>query len=165
VVAFVLSWLVLIAGTVGIVLYAKRRPSGAPLTWGEAMVAALFVFTMMFVAYGIMPHQFLAYADNTLGWRKDKVGIPAGPLGWLFGSADNDLVSSTENVFFPKGVPLLNGYLLVSAEAFRDIVATLLYGIGFAVQIVLWSLWQKRGQEKPKALPTSAYGRPLVKKA
>jgi hypothetical protein len=29
----------------------------------------------------------------------------------------------------------------------------------------MWSKWQARGQEKPKALPISAYGRPLVKKA
>jgi hypothetical protein len=30
---------------------------------------------------------------------------------------------------------------------------------------VLWSIWQGRGKERPKEIPTSAYGRPLVRKA
>jgi hypothetical protein len=31
------------------------------------------------------------------------------------------------------------------------------------VQIALWSIWQNRGKSKPKEIPTSAFGRPLVK--
>ena len=75
-VAFVFSCIVLIVAVVIPMRYAKRRPVGTPLTWGEAMVAALYVFFVMFLAWGIMPHQWLTYADNALQWRKDKVGIP-----------------------------------------------------------------------------------------
>ena len=162
-VALVFSLIASIVLAALIPLYARRRPVGTPLTWGEAMVAAVFVFFVMFLIYGIVPHQWLTYAGTELGWRKDKIGIPAGPLGALFGDADNTFVSDAENVFFPKGVPLANGYLKISAEAFMDIIATVIYVVGLGGQIALWSIWQNRGKEKPKELPTSAYGRPLVK--
>ncbi len=50
-------------------------------------------------------------------------------------------------------------------EAVRDIVVVLLHVIFFGVFIFLAIWWQKRGDVKPKALPVSTYGRPLVKKA
>lgn len=163
-VALVVSVLVTIGGAGAVVLYARRRPPGTPLTWGEAMVAGLLVFALMFVAYGIMPHQWLGYADNTLQWRKDKIGVPVGPLGNLFGHTNNDWISAKNNVLFPNGVPLPNGHLIITAEAIRDIIAVVIYGIALGAQLMLWSVWQKRGQERPKELPVSAYGRPLVKK-
>jgi hypothetical protein len=161
----VVSILVTIAGGIAVVLYARRRPPGTPLTWGEAMIAALFAFGLIFLAYGIMPHQWLAYADNTLHWRKDKIGIPVGPIGNLFGHTNNDWISAKNNVLFPNGVPLTNGHLIITAEAIRDIIAVVVYVVGLGAQMWLWSVWQKRGQERPKELPVSAYGRPLVKKA
>ncbi|MCU1375004.1 MAG: hypothetical protein JWO68_2290 [Actinomycetia bacterium] len=164
-VAFVFSALALIVAVAVVPLYARRRPPGTPLTWGEAMVAALYVFFVMFLAWGIMPHQWLSYADNALHWRKDKIGIPAGPLGLLFGHVNNDLISNSKNVFFPNGVPLTSGHLIITAEVIRDIVAVGLYGVTLGGMIALWSVWQNRGKEKPKELPTSAYGRPLVKRA
>jgi hypothetical protein len=138
-VAFTLSLLVLAAGSLLVVWYAKRRPKDQPLTWGEAMVAALFAFGMMFVAYGIMPHQWLLFADNHLQWRKDKI---------LYGPGD---------VVFDF-VPFTVNY-----EVIRDFIAVGLYVVGVVVQCLLWAMWQRRGQTKPKELPTSAYGRPLVK--
>ena len=120
-------------------LYARRRPAGTPLTWGEAMVAAVFVFFLMFLIYGIVPHQWLAYADNELGWRKDKI---------VFGPGD----------LIDKWLPFT-----VTYEVVRDIIATVIYGVGLGGQIALWMIWQNRGKEKPRELPTSAYGRPLVK--
>jgi len=164
VVAFVVALLLTIAGGGAVVRYSKRRQVGTPLTWGEAMIAALLVFALMFLAYGIMPHQWLTFADNTLHWRKDKIGIPAGPLGNFFRHTNNDWVGGKTNVFFPNGVPLSHGHLIITAEAIRDIVAVALYGIGLGGQIMLWSQWQSRGKERPKEIPTSAYGRPLVKK-
>ena len=139
-VAFVLSWLLLLAGSAAVLLYAKRRPAGAPLTWGEAMVGALLVFALMFLAYGIMPHQWLTYADNQLQWRKDKIlEGPGGVVGKL--------------------------PIVITYEAVRDVIAVGLYAVGLGAHIALWSAWQNRGKEKPKELPTSAYGRPLVKRA
>jgi hypothetical protein len=139
VVAFIFSVLVLIVATAVVPLYARRRPQGTPITWGEAMVAAFYVFFLMFLAWGIMPHQWLSYADNVLQWRKDKILLGPG-----------DVIAKLP--------------FTVTYEVVRDLVAVVLYGITLGGMIVLWSVWQNRGKEKPKELPTSAYGRPLVKR-
>ena len=47
----------------------------------------------------------------------------------------------------------------------RDIVVVLLHVVFFGIYIFLAVWWQKRGNVKPKELPVSTYGRPLVKKA
>lgn len=140
-VAFVFSLIATIALTAVAPLYGRRRPPGTPLTWGEAMVAAFFVFFVMFLAWGVMPHQWLAYADNDLQWRKDKIVMGPGDL-------------------LDKLLPFTITY-----EAVRDIIAAGIYVVTLGVMIALWAQWQNRGKEKPKELPTSAYGRPLVKKA
>ncbi|MEY2566194.1 MAG: hypothetical protein QOE35_723, partial [Actinomycetota bacterium] len=57
------------------------------------------------------------------------------------------------------------GRLTVTAAAVGDIIATVIYGVGVAGQGFIWAWWQRRGKAKPKELPTSAYGRPLVKRA
>lgn len=164
-VAFIAS-LLLTGLMVGVIVrIGRRRTPGTPLTWGEAFVAAVFVFSLMFVIYGIMPHQFLAWADNELGWRSDKLGIPAGPLGLPF-KGESNLFSHEGNVFFPKGIPLPNGFFIVTAQALRDILAAGLYILFLGLQWYTWSWWQKRGKvaaERPELV--SAYGRPLLKKA
>lgn len=72
-VAFVASVLVLAAG-VGVVLwYGRRRPTDQPATWGEAYVAGTFAFFLLFWAYGVVPHQWLTWADNELNWRADEL--------------------------------------------------------------------------------------------
>jgi hypothetical protein len=141
VVAFVFSLLATIAAIAVIPFYAKRRAQGTPLSWGEAMVASMFAFFAMFVAWGILPHQWLTYADNDLQWRKDKI---------LFGPWD----------VLDKALPFTMTY-----EVVRDLIAVGIYVVTLGATIALWALWQNRGKEKPKELPTSAYGRPLVKKA
>ena len=70
-VAFVGSVALSIVMTAAILWYAKRRPVGTPVSWGEAMFAATYVFLLMFWAYGVVPHQWLTWADNELGWRSD----------------------------------------------------------------------------------------------
>jgi hypothetical protein len=121
------------------IAYARRRPVGTPVSWGEAMVAAVFVFFALFLAYGILPHQWLVYADNELQWRRDKI---------LFGPGD--IVDSA--------LPFTMTY-----EAIRDFIAVGIYLVALGAQIAVWSIWQNRGKTKPKALPTSAFGRPLAK--
>jgi hypothetical protein len=140
VVAFIFSLVATFAAAAVVPAYAKRRPPGTPLTWGEAMASALYIFFVMFLAWGIMPHQWLTYADNVLQWRKDKILMGPG-----------DVIAKLP--------------FTVTYEAVRDFVAVGLYGVTLGGMIVMWSQWQGRGQEKPKELPTSAYGRPLVKKA
>ena len=61
--------------------YGKRRPVGKPLSWGEAMIASVYAFGVMFLAFGVVPHQWIDHADKNLGWSKDK--IIYGPGGIL----------------------------------------------------------------------------------
>jgi len=161
--AFLTSLLVTVAITVAVMLYGKRRPVGTPITWGEAMFGAMVVFLAIFLIYGVVPHQWLAYADNELGWRSDKNGIPVGPIGAIFGNSENTFFSNEGNVLFPEGIPLMSGHFVINAQAIRDIIAAGIYIVALGVQIALWAMWQNRGKAKPKEIETSAFGRPLVK--
>ena len=133
--AFVSSMIAMIL-MVAVCLYVgARRPLGTPLTWGEAMVGGTWVFGIMMLAYGIVPHQCLNYADNELLWRPDKllVGISSG--GVVFGNEAKDLGGT--------------GRILITYQAIRDIIAPVLYIVFLGGQMYLWSVWQKRGRKKP----------------
>ncbi len=139
-VAFVVSVVFTLAFLGAAVAYSRRRPPGATLTWGEAMAASVFVFFVMFLAYGVVPHQWLSWADNELNWRADKI---------LMGPAD--IVDTLP--------------FTITYQVIRDIVAATIYIVFLGVQIALWKMWQARGKAKPAELPVSTFGRPLVKRA
>ncbi len=149
-VAFVGSLLLSLVMTGAIFRYAGRRPVGASLSWGEAMAAATFAFFLMFWVYGVVPHQWLSWADNELKWRSD---------AYLLGP------SSTNSVPILSETPFN-----VSKQVVRDLVAVVIYGVFLGGHVALWSLWQNRGQRaeaRQKAIEeqTTAYGRPLARKA
>ena len=81
-VAFVVSFAIAILGMVVVHLYGRHRPVGSPLTWGEAIFAATFVFFLMFWAYGVVPNQWLQWANNELGWTPSKKLAQVGQ--WTF---------------------------------------------------------------------------------
>ena len=139
-VAFLVALVALVVCVAIIVAYSRRRAPGTPITWGEAMGAAAFVYFTMFLAYGIVPHQWLAWADNELNWRADKI---------LYGPGD--IVAKLP--------------FTVTYQVLRDLVAAGLYVVFLGGMVFLWSMWQNRGKTKPAELPVSSYGRPLVKKA
>jgi hypothetical protein len=149
--AFVSSILVLVIG-VGICLFVgSRRPVGTPLTWGEAFLAATFGFALMVVAYGVVPHQWLNYADNELLWRPDRILLGISSAGLKFGNAAKTMGGS--------------GRVLVTYQTLRDIIAATLYIVFLGGQMVLWSIWQKRGRTRGGLEPTSRFGRPVIRKA
>ena len=145
-VAFTLSVLITLALTGGIVWYAKRRPADQPHTWGEAMIGATVVFFLMFWAYGVVPHQWLTWAENELNWRTDKFFY--GPGGILKPQTDGGWNPITLNY-----------------QVIEHIIAVVIYGIVIAGNVWLWAVWQNRGssQQEEKAPARSAFGRPLVK--
>src|ERR1700724_516322 len=138
---------------------AKARPPGTPLTWGEAFVAALFVFFLLLMMYGVVPDRWLRWSDNELKWRADKLGIPLGPFGhYLYNWFG---IGTKQNVLWPKGISFGGrGKIIISAHIIEDIVATLIYGVGLVGQVVMWLWWQGRGKrtEKPALEQRSAYG-------
>jgi hypothetical protein len=48
-------------------------------------------------------------------------------------------------------------------EKVRDGIVVGIYGVFLALHVALWVIWQNRGKARPLELPTSTYGRPLVK--
>ena len=129
----------------GVVWVGKRRPVDRTATWGEAMFGSVYVFGVMFVPFGVIPHQFIEHADKNLGWRKDKL---------LFGPFDL-LKPQAYGGQFP---------FTLSYEAIRDTVVLVIHVVLVTVMVLMFNWWQKRGEVKPKAIATSTYGRPLVRK-
>ena len=139
-VAFVTSVLVSIGLIGGGYLYARHRPASSKGTWGEAMVGAVYVFLTLFWCFGVVPHQWILYADSGLGWRVDKFFV--GP-GAVF-----------ENLPF-----------VIPYSAFRDIMVVNINVVYVIAWAKAWKMWQTRGNVEPVAAEsvTSDYGRPLVK--
>lgn len=140
-VAFIVS-LVVTAVFAGIVaLVAKRRAPGTPITWAEAILAAVFVTAFMVLVYGIVPNQWLLWADNELAWRKDR---------YFFGD---------------KGLQFFGrGRILFPKEALRDIIASIIYVVALVAHVWAWLWWQKRGKARPASteVKESAFGRPML---
>lgn len=144
--AFLFSFFVTLLMSYVVIVVGKRRPVDRQATWGEAMFGSAYVFFVIFLAFGVVPHQWIDHADKELGWRKDKI---------IFGPF---------NVMKPQefGGPFP---FTISYEALRDIVVLGIHGVYIGLFIYLFAWWQKRGEVKQVALPSSTYGRPLVKKA
>jgi hypothetical protein len=138
-VAFFTSVLVSIGLFGGGIWYTKHRPPSNKGTWGECMVGATYVFLTLFWCFGVVPHQWILYADSELGWTVDKFLVGPGAV--------------LENLPF-----------VIPYSALRDIMVVninVVYVIGWAK---VWAAWQARGKAEPVVEPaTSDYGRPLVK--
>lgn len=138
-VAFITSVLALVVLTVPIVLYGQRRSPDERLTWGEAMVGATYVALILFIAFGISPHQWIVWADSDLGWRSDKFLVGPGEI--------------------LEGLPFEITY-----EALRDIIVVIIHVVYATAMLLLWAWWQRRDAVEPADdTITSEYGRPLVK--
>ena len=148
-VAFTSSWVVACLGFAGVLWYARRRPPGAPVTWGGAMVGATLSFFLMFWIYGVVPHWWLVFADSELNWRADRMLVGPALPGW-----------------WAPGQNLLTWALPfdLTYRVARDVVATVVYGLFLVGQVAIHAMWQNRDRppvEVPE--PASRYGRPLVR--
>lgn len=147
--ALVTSTVFAILMSIGIFAYATRRPVGTPVTWGEAMVGAVYVFFLAFLAYGVIPHQWLTLAENEWGFRADRIL-----------SGKGDIVKPiSQGGWFPFDV---------TYQAISDTIAVLFYVVFLGAQIWMWAAWQNRGKKsdaKAQAAiaKTSSFGRPLIK--
>lgn len=142
-IAFLASLIFAIAGNIAVVMYSKRRAPGAPLSWGEAMVAATFAFLLFNLWYGVVPHQWITLADNEWSWRSDR--LVAGPWGIL-----------EANRFLP---------FTITYVVLRDLIVVAIYGVAMGLHVFHWAQWQDRAKAKPVIEPTTTYGRPLARKS
>lgn len=139
-VAFTGSLLVMLALAGLVVLYSRRRPTNASLTWGQAMAASLYSTFGLYWAFGVVPHQWLTYSEGDLKMRSDAILAGPGSTGIATWSP-----------------------IVISKQTVSDAVAVLLYGLAFTLAIGLWSVWQGRGAKQTDEVEKSNYGRPLVR--
>ena len=155
---FFVSLFIFIAGVALVFVVARRRPPGAPLTWGEAIAGATFIFGLMLVGYGVVPNEWLKWADNQLLWRPDRIWFAVSTKWPVFFTGSNAAVEAAAG----------RGRIIVSFQALRDIIAAGIYVLMLVTQVWLWVVFQKRGrQEAPAGVVarTSTFGRPVVKRA
>ena len=145
--AFVLSWIIGVLMTAGILEYAKRRPIDNEATWGEANVWSVYVFLYLFWIYGVVPHQWLTFTEAGLSWRADKELI--GPTGLGFTNGEG---------IIQWALPFQLNYLVVG-----HLIVVVIYGLGLVANVALWSVWQNRGKVAPPEIEESTYGRPLLR--
>ena len=126
--AFLVSLIAATLLTLVVIPYGKRRPRGTPVSWGEAMIGAVYAFGVMFLAFGVVPHQWISHADKDLGW--DRTYIIYGPGGIL--------KPQTAGGWNP---------ITLQYQAVRDIIVVLIHIYFFGLLIFIWNWWQKRGAE------------------
>jgi len=146
---YITSVIVFIAAMIPFFAVANRRKESQPITWGEAMVGATYSFFLLFWLYGVVPHEFLNWADAELGWRPDmKIIGPEGTWDWL----------GTGGLW--TAIPLT-----ITKQTLRDFMAVAIYGVGLGGFIWVCWFWNNRAKAPAAVEPTSSYGRPLVAKA
>jgi len=144
--------LIWVVAVVIIVLITRRPKPAEPATWAQAMLGALLTFMLMILSYGTIPHEWLTFSNAYLHWNASKLLVDSGqhivgPFHWL--------------------------NFKINKQAVADTVVTLIYVFMLVVNVLLFSLWQKRPAAKPKdadtpapkteeTVGTSAYGRPVT---
>jgi amino acid transporter len=144
---------VLVAHAMLMVLSREPRDPNAEVTWVEAFGGSIGVFALMVMAYAVVPHEWLTYANSYLPW----------------GDSTNFIFRSSEDMLWilPWHWPFDFNF-----PALRDIVVTGIYIIFLGLNLKLWVMWQKRYEVREAPAPVegaparrSRFGRPLRAKA
>ncbi len=135
-VALIVALVATIAMTGGVIGYSRLRPADRPTTWGEAMIGATYIFMLFVLLFGILPDQFIDYADNDLKWTNEK---------FLF----------TQDSIMP---------FRMDYQKLRDLIVVVEHLVALGAIPVVAVNWQKRG-ERVGPSTTSDFGRPLVKES
>ncbi len=125
-------------------LWSSRRDPENHMTWGEASMMSVYVFFVFFLVFGIVPHQWLTLAENEWSFRADRIWDAWGLI-----------TAKSQGGWFP---------FEITYRVLSDSVAALIYIAFLTGMIVMWVQWQERAKAKAPELPTSTYGRPLIKR-
>jgi hypothetical protein len=88
------------AAAFGFFMWLVKRPkSELPATWAQSMLGAMAVFALFLLVYGVVPHEWLTWADSQLGLREDKILLNTEPIKFS-GRALRDIVASTIYIVF-----------------------------------------------------------------
>ncbi len=135
-----------------LVLSRQLRDPERKATWAECFAGAVGVFALLMLAYAIVPHEYLTFANAQLEWGDTSKFI------WT----SNDDILGLINIHYPFNFDF---------PALRDIIVTVIYGVLLTTNLKLWVMWQQRLEVKtapsPEAAPErrSRFGRPLRRTA
>jgi hypothetical protein len=124
--------------------YSARRDPENHMTWGESGLMSVYVFFLFFLVFGIVPHQWLTLAENEWSFRADRIWDAWGLI-----------TAQSQGGWFP---------FEVTYRVLSDTIAALIYIVFLIGMVAMWIQWQNRGKAVKAELPTSTYGRPLVKR-
>jgi hypothetical protein len=126
---------------------AKPRDPDEEPTWAQCILGAVGVFALMTLAYAIIPHEWLTFANADLEW----------------GESSRFVWTSNEDIlgFIPIHYPFNLDF-----PALRDIVVTVIYVVFLGLNLKLFVMWQQRNEvpaEADEGAPSklSRFGRPL----
>jgi hypothetical protein len=66
--------------TAALFFMCTRPRSPYPLTWAKAMLGAVASFGVMMLVYGVVPDEWLKFADAELGWSQSQIWQEIGPI-------------------------------------------------------------------------------------
>jgi hypothetical protein len=157
--ALVLFTLGLVA-TAGVIRTPKR--SSEPPTWAQTVLGAMFVWSMFALGYGVIPHEWLTFANSYLNWDSSFYVVHHGQLA--------------------ANLPPFD----ITRDKVADSVAAVIYVVVLGLNIAFFAAWQKRKVAEPategdtastdagpitggsvfsrlrRSKRTSAYGRPVT---
>lgn len=125
-------------------MWSNRRAADDHMTWGESGVLSVYLMFLLFLVFGIVPHQWLTLAENEWSFRADRIWDAWGLI-----------TAQSQGGWFP---------FEITYRVLSDSFAAIIYIVYLIAMIFLWIKWQGRGDVKKAELPTSTYGRPLVKR-
>ena len=92
--------LLLCAVAFAVFMALVRRPkSELPPTWAQSMLGAAAVFGLFLLIYGVVPHEWLTWADSKLNLREDKILLSTTPIKFS-GRALRDIVATVIYIVF-----------------------------------------------------------------
>jgi hypothetical protein len=141
--------LIILAGFGYVVKKVPKRETEP--TWACSMAFAILVFACMIVGYGVIPHEWLTFADSIMRWDDDHFVWHHGDLGGI--------------LFFD-----------FTKRALRDVVVIIIYGFILTSNVAIMGQWQRRPKGEAPAEPVavepsarpagiSRFGRPLSRRA
>jgi hypothetical protein len=131
-----------------ILFWLMSRPkSEKPATWAQAMAGTTGTFALFFLAYGVIPSEFIIWGNSY--WE-------LGDRSWFIVKSSRD-------------IPLLGIHwpFSITFSVLEDLIVVLIYLFFFGLNLYVFSAWQKRGtkqqEETAEGVPTrrSRFGRPL----
>jgi hypothetical protein len=119
---------------IAFVLCKRPKKSNEPATWAAAFLGSLLVWALFALGYGVIPHEWLTFANSYLGF-------------------DTTTFVLRENSVVPFSI---------TRDKLADAVAAGIYGVVLVINIWLFALWQKRKVAEPLVAVEGAPEEPMT---